>query len=72
MTIMEMLQQGEVIRLIGMGIIFIFWIILLNAVGNKPVPKDTNSSHVQTEQKTGTNPAVIAAITAAVKEYRKK
>ncbi|MCL2185921.1 MAG: sodium pump decarboxylase subunit gamma [Treponema sp.] len=71
MTIMEMLQQGEVFRLIGMGIIFIFWVILLNAVGNKPVPKDTNSSHVQ-EQKTGTSPAVIAAITAAVKEYRKK
>jgi len=71
MTLMEMLQQGMVFHLIGMGILFILIGIMINQVGNKPVPKDQSASH-QTEHKTGANPAVIAAITAAVKEYRKK
>jgi len=65
MTLMQMIQQGAVWHLVGMGAIFGLMVFLLNAIGGKLVaPKDQ-------PQKSYDMPAVTAAISAAVNEYRK-
>jgi oxaloacetate decarboxylase gamma subunit len=79
----EMLEQSGVLTLLGMGVVFGFLIILVIAViltgkvihalgGDKDVPDSgTAGPGVRNDPAGGTKPAVAAAITVAVNEYRK-
>ena len=81
MTIIEMLEQSGILTLLGMGIVFLFLIIMVFIIGgfgkiistrildkngaipagsNLPVPSDMVNK-----------PEIVAAISAAVIEYRK-
>jgi len=70
---MEMFIQGSILHLVGMGAVFILMIIMLSAIGKGVTAASagikTNQPIVSAAEKT--NDAVIAAITAAVNEYRK-
>lgn len=74
MTIMEMFQQGMVSHLIIMGILFILMGIMISAIGgeiSKMQKKAVNDSTVNNSNVTEDMPAITAAITAAINEYRK-
>jgi len=81
MTIAEMFGQSGVLTLLGMGIVFGFLIILvlfmnLVALIIRSLGWDMDTQEKQTVQAGssaagGSNTAVVAAITAAVNEYRK-
>jgi len=72
MTIMEMIQQGMVSHLIIVGILFVLMGVMISKID---VAKTTTAKEVPADtaavQKTSNMPAVTAAITAAVNEYRK-
>ncbi|GHV75582.1 hypothetical protein AGMMS49942_04030 [Spirochaetia bacterium] len=75
MTIVDMLGQSGVLTLLGMGIVFSFLIILIisvTLVGKfiHAIGADNDVAQPATTTGGGTAP-VIAAITAAVTEYRK-
>ena len=74
MTLMEMLAQGSALHLIGMGIIFIVMVLLLSLLGKgvaaKYAAEKDKPVSAPITVKAG-NDAVIAAITAAVNEYKK-
>lgn len=84
MTIIEMFGQSGVLTLLGMAVVFSFLIILVlfmnlvakiihalgwdvekNASNGTPAPSAANASG-------GNNAATVAAVTAAVNEYRKQ
>jgi oxaloacetate decarboxylase gamma subunit len=80
MTIMEMLRQSGVLAVLGMGIVFLFLIILIFCIStmgkrvsagktdkNEEIPVAGGSG--QTVSQAGA--AITAAITAAVNEYQK-
>jgi oxaloacetate decarboxylase gamma subunit len=77
MTIMEMLGQSGVLTVLGMSVVFSFLIILIFAITG--VGKIINALKFNEEPITNTLApsasvsagAVTAAISAAVKEYRK-
>ena len=71
MTIAEMFQQGMIFHLIGMGILFILMIIMISAIGGwkKAAPGGSVLSKSKVSAQSGLE--VTAAITAAVKEYKK-
>jgi len=79
MNITEMLEQSGVLTLLGMGVVFSFLIILIIAISG--VGKIINALKLNKEIMTNTLAAapsasvnaasVTAAISAAVKEYRK-
>jgi len=81
MTIAEMFGQSGVLTLLGMGVVFGFLFILvlfMNLVAwiIKALGWDIDTQEGQTAQAGssatgGSNTAVVAAITAAVNEYRK-
>ena len=81
MTILEMLGQSGVLTLLGMGVVFGFLIIVVICVSamGKVVhalgaDKDVTAPKAAVTPPSGgsaKNPAVVAAITAAVDEYRK-
>ncbi|MCL2809665.1 MAG: OadG family protein [Treponema sp.] len=71
LTLMEMINQGSVLHLIGMGIIFALMIILISALGKGIVKKFANENEAISPAAAKTGDGVIAAITAAVTEYRK-
>jgi Na+-transporting methylmalonyl-CoA/oxaloacetate decarboxylase gamma subunit len=76
MTIMQMLQEGMVLNLIGMGVLFVLMGMMLSAIGGKKNSQPDVSSSSAAKQKTDNMPTqtgfeVTAAITAAVNEYRK-
>jgi oxaloacetate decarboxylase gamma subunit len=84
MTIVEMLEQSGVLTLLGMGVVFSFLVVLIicislagkfiHALG---VDKDVLPLAAAAPRASagssnaGNGPAVTAAITAAVNEYRK-
>jgi oxaloacetate decarboxylase gamma subunit len=85
MTIIEMLEQSGVLTLLGMGIVFVFLVILVIAVtimgkviqahgrGHKSeVPAGEAPAVIASAQTSGNVMGpVIAAIITAVNEYRK-
>lgn len=82
MTIMEMFGQSGVLTLLGMGIVFSFLVILIVCItlAGKLVHALGWDRDVQNMNQVGAsapsgggavNPAVTAAISAAVTEYRK-
>ena len=81
MTIFEMLQQSGILTVLGMGIVFSFLIIMVIVIDqfgkiiNIKVQKKDDVLPVKTDlpvpSDTATRPEVIAAISAAVTEYRK-
>lgn len=81
MTIMEMLGQSGILTFLGMGVVFIFLIIMIIVIGqtgkiiNKNETKKVNigSANQITLVSTGTddNSSTTAAISAAINEYRK-
>ncbi|MCA1949838.1 MAG: OadG family protein [Treponema sp.] len=82
MTIAEMFGQSGVLALLGMGVVFGFLIILvlfmdliakiIHALGWDIDAQEGQSVQAgSSAQASGGNSAVVAAITAAVNEYRK-
>jgi len=81
MTIIEMLQQSGILTVLGMGIVFFFLIIMVIVIGQ--FGKIINTKILNTDDvlpvkadvpapsDTATRPEIIAAISAAVTEYRK-
>ena len=75
MTIMEMLIQGNFAQLAGMGLLFIFWVILLSKIGSGIAARSAAEKEKESKvyvPPSAENKAITAAITAAVNEYRKK
>ncbi|MCL2440683.1 MAG: sodium pump decarboxylase subunit gamma [Treponema sp.] len=74
MTILEMMEQGMVVQLIVVGILFVLMGLMINAIGKGRAAalKETGSGSSSVNNKTIEGSAIIAAITAAVNEYRKK
>ncbi|MCL2765982.1 MAG: sodium pump decarboxylase subunit gamma [Treponema sp.] len=72
MTLMQMIEQGMVWNLIVMGLLFILMVVLINAIGGKIAAQKDTGHEVPAAGKTADISAVIAAITAAVNEYKKK
>jgi oxaloacetate decarboxylase gamma subunit len=81
MTIVEMFGQSGILSLLGMGVVFLFLIILIISVtlvaklvkamkwdGDVTAPKTTN---LPSSASSSDSAAVTAAITAAVSEHRK-
>ena len=72
LTLKQMLDQGNVFHLIGMGIIFIVMIFLISKIGKGVAAKFAGENQVITSAAISTgNNAVTAAIVAAVNEFRK-
>ena len=71
MTIAEMFQQGMIFHLIGMGILFIMMVIMISAIGGWKKAADSGSPLSKSQKTTQSGLEVTAAITAAVKEYKK-
>ena len=84
MTILEMLGQSAILTVLGVGIVFSFLLIVVivvsqfervfkpsggQAANMEPVVLATSSP--STSPVTGVSPQLVAAITAAVHEYRK-
>lgn len=72
----EMMSSGIEIMLVGMGIVFLFLAMLVVAVNIMSALIQRFFPHVPAEVATtahsGTDPSVIAAISAAVHQYRSK
>jgi oxaloacetate decarboxylase gamma subunit len=81
MTIVEMLNQSGVLTVLGVGVVFVFLLVMVNVItlvgkilGER---KDSQALAAQTASgastgvKAGGETNVIAAISAAVNEYRK-
>jgi len=75
MTLMQMIEQGAYWHIAGMGALFIAWVIMLGNIGRagKPAVQSNVVQGITAHggQKGAVNPAVTAAISAAVNEYRK-
>jgi len=86
MTIIEMLGQSVILTVLGMGVVFVFLIIMVIVIGQigrlvneKGLDKSlavqsANSVPVAESQKkisTKTNPEIAAAIMAGIAEYLK-
>ncbi|MCL2719969.1 MAG: sodium pump decarboxylase subunit gamma [Treponema sp.] len=71
MTLIEMINQGSILHLIGMGIIFTLMIALLTKLGRGIEAKFNIQKEGSAFAGEKSNDGVIAAITAAVTEYRK-
>ena len=82
MTILEMLGQSAILTVLGVGIVFGFLLIVVVVVSQfervfKPRGSKANkepvapaSASAPVSQCTGVSPQLVAAITAAVHEYR--
>jgi len=72
MNLMNMLEQGSVFHLTCMGVILILIIVMVYRIGKGVEAKfagEKETPHVQAAVKT--QDGTIAAITAAVKQYKK-
>ena len=74
MTILEMVNQGSILNIIGMVIIFILMIAMISKIGKGVSLKfDTEKSKKTVVSAAGNvGDGVTAAIIAAIHEYRKK
>jgi len=74
MTLLEMVNQGSILNIIGMIIIFILMILMISKIGNgvflKFDAEKKNQPVVSSVVKAGDG--VTAAIIAAIHEYRKQ
>ena len=77
MTIMEMLQQSAVLTVLGMAVVFAFLAIMIfcidltgKLIRKAGLDKDI-SEDKQTVPDKEVKPEIIAAISAAITEYRK-
>ena len=75
MTIMEMLNQGNIMQLSIMGAIIIGWLLMIHTLAKGVEAKFAAADKKELAMITGTGKsaegAITAAITAAVTEYRK-
>ncbi|MCL2243585.1 MAG: hypothetical protein FWC03_03855 [Treponema sp.] len=75
MTFKAMFQQGEIINIITMGVIFILILFILSKLDRFDKVSDnntrTNNQPALAAVRTGDTPEITAAISAAVNEYRK-
>ena len=82
MTIMEMLAQSGVMTLLGVGTVFIFLILMIisvmlmgkivHAFGLNKDVKTPAAADIPAKNDTAKQAGTVAAITAAVNEYRKE
>jgi len=81
MTILEMLEQSAILTVLGVGIVFLFLIIMIICVtlmgkiiryleSGKNIQDQEAATAAQAVKKVENGP-IIAAITAAINEYRK-
>lgn len=74
----EVMTQGVELMLTGMGIVFLFLVMLIGAVKlmaycvAKFLPEEPIMTAPPTPVSSGVTPAVTAAITAAVHQHRSK
>ena len=81
MTILEMLEQSAILTVLGVGVVFSFLLIMIICVSlmgkiigylesgkNNQAQESTTATQAVNEVENG---RIIAAITAAVTEYRK-
>lgn len=81
-TMTEILIRGGELMLIGMGIVFLFLAMLIFAVNSMstliarfidgPITISANVKSIPSAANETTDPAVIAAITSAVHQYRNR
>ena len=76
MTLMEMLQQGSVVNLLFMGVIFCLIVFVLSKLDRFDKATDNNTRTntqpaLAVAHNTGDSSEVTAVISAAVNEYRK-
>ncbi|MCL2801799.1 MAG: sodium pump decarboxylase subunit gamma [Treponema sp.] len=72
LTLMEMFEQAMVLNLAGMGALFIFMGVMINAIGSgRAAALRDGTEGIAAVAKPAETSAVTAAITAAVNEYRK-
>jgi len=76
MTIKEMFQQGDIINMLCVGVIFCFIIFILSKLDRFDKATDNNARGsgqpvLTTAHNAGDNSEITAAISAAVNEYRK-
>ena len=75
MTILEMLEQSGILTLLGIGVVFgflIIMVIVISRVGKLfHVQEADKNTAIENRTAPSNNAAIIAAITAAVGEYRK-
>jgi len=81
MTIIEMLQQSGILAILGMGIVFLFLIIMVlvinlfgKIINSRISDKDDIfpvKANIPAPSGTVNKPEITAAISAAVSEYRK-
>jgi oxaloacetate decarboxylase gamma subunit len=75
MTILEMLEQSGILTLLGIGVVFGFLIIMVIVISRvgKLFHVQEADKNTTIENRTGpsNNAPIIAAIAAAVGEYRK-
>ena len=75
MTILDMLGQSAILTVLGVGIVFSFLFIVVVVVSQFErvfKPRGSKEAPIATApQSTGVSPQLVAAITAAVVEYRK-
>ena len=81
MTIFDMLQQSAVLTVLGMAVVFAFLWIMVICVGTmgkifQKAEQKNEQAKLDAVQVQGVNeavnPAVIAAISAAIAEYQKR
>ncbi|WP_018693027.1 OadG family protein [Algicola sagamiensis] len=85
MAVTEQLLEALNLMLTGMGFVFVFLILLIICIKaltkfavsidtrrDDPVPSITPAPHAVKAQQHGTPPEVVAAISAAIHQYRKQ
>ncbi|MCL2007842.1 MAG: OadG family protein [Treponema sp.] len=75
MTILDMLGQSAILTVLGVGIVFLFLLIVVIVVSQfgrvfKTALRSTELSPIS-QVSSGVKPQVIAAISAAISEHRK-
>jgi len=74
MTLMQMIEQGAFLQIAGLCALFIAWIMMINNIGRAGKAAIQNAAAApesSANARAADMPAITAAITAAVNEYRK-
>lgn len=81
-NIPELLSEASTLMIVGMGVVFVFLTLMIGAVNliaciNRKLPEESLPNHSPTTRRAtakspGDNDIPVAAIAAAIHQYRKK